>query len=83
MKKIIFSTFLLTFALSSISSASEDSQATFGDIKEAVYKLILINKKRDKIDEVLKHTRKDAYDNYINAYVSKNKKILVAIKQGE
>jgi len=83
MKKVTLSALLLLSVLSSSGSAGDNSQATLGDIKEAVYKLIMINKKRDKIDDVLKQADKDIYDDYIGTYVVENNVSLIKIEQGQ
>ena len=83
MKRVVLSMFLFLFALSSSGSANDNSQATLGDIKEAVYKLILINNKRDKLNAVLGKRTKDKYDNYIDSYVKENNNSLLNIKQGK
>jgi len=83
MNRVVLSTLLFLFALSSSGSANDNSQATLGDIKEAVYKLILINNKRDKINVVLGKRTKDKYDNYIDGYVKENNNSLVQIEQGK
>jgi len=83
MKRAAFFALFILLALPSLSGANDNSQATLGDIKEAVYKLILINKKRSKIDNFLNERADDKYDKFINSYVNDNKNILVQIKQGE
>ena len=88
MKKIIVS----LSAIVCLANASDSSQATFGDIKEAVYKLIILNKtnidkterldgKFNKLNKSISTTKKDFLDNYIEHYVASNEEILKDIKK--
>ncbi|MFA6195369.1 MAG: hypothetical protein WC656_01840 [Sulfurimonas sp.] len=91
---------LLAVLLSSLNVAvyaGDNSQATLGDVKEAVYKLIVQNKantdKSNLIDarvENIENTtkesqakanKKDEIDMYISSFVSKNEQALQKIKQ--
>lgn len=87
---------IFIFGLNISLMAGENSRATFGDIKEAVYKLIILNKKNmehtDKLDSkvntlditaknILDSHKEDKYDRFIAKFVTENKNILVAIEK--
>ena len=75
MKKI-----LLLLCLGGYLFAETGNQATIADLKEAVYKLILLNEKNHhkKVKVIYKplHTSHSYLDKYIKAYVEKNKSYL-------
>ena len=88
MKKIILSFFLLV----SFAEAANNSQATFADIKEAVYKLIIQNNtnknktkeldsKFDNLNSTISKKDADFLENYIDKYVMSNEKTIQNIKQ--
>ena len=76
MKKILIATVLMA----NFSFGASGTQASIADLKEAVYKLILLNEKnRPRTTKVVYKplvTQKSYLDKHIKSYVQKNKKYL-------
>jgi len=87
---------LMLLSINSSVYAGDNSQATLGDIKEAVYKLIVKNKKSsvrvDNLETMLKtvklssddiyaHKKSDKLDEYIGKFVVSNRDTLNQIKR--
>lgn len=73
---------LSSLAIASSLYAGDNAQATLGDIKEAVYKLIVNSKKTDSKIEKLHiglESKQDKESMYISSFVDKNKEILEKI----
>lgn len=78
MKKVL----IVLVLMANFSFGASGNQASIADLKEAVYKLILLNEKnKPRTTKVVYKplvTKKSYLDKYIKSYVQKNKKYLPA-----
>jgi len=87
---------LILLSINSSVYAGDNSQATLGDIKEAVYKLIVKNKESSirvdsletklqtvklSSDDIYAHKKSDKLDEYIGKFVVSNRDTLDQIKR--
>jgi len=76
MKKLILCSILITSA----SFAASGNQANIADLKEAVYKLILLNEKQRRANPTVSYkpltTGQSHLDSYLKSYVQKNRQYL-------
>lgn len=72
----LFIALLLTTSL----FAGNNSQATLGDMKEAIYKLIVQNKnKRETPSDIT--LKKSKYDGFISNFIKNNTKLIASIEK--
>jgi len=73
-------TLIITTLLTSLSFGVTGNQASIADLKEAVYKLILLNERntprKQKVVYKPLTTKKSYLDKYIKQYVQKNRSLL-------
>ncbi len=73
----MFFKIFLMISLGTSLFAGDNSQATLGDMKEAIYKLIVQNKQKNDVYG----NKQTELDGFIKQYVEENKELVKAIKK--